>query len=200
MTILPPRDFSIGASSIRATMSTPEPAGKPMMMVIGCAPGQDCAAASPGSMERKARNRMNRTAYKFIALIIAGCASYSGSGLVPGQSSVDDVVAVMGQPALIRDVGGEKVYWYPRLPMARESFAARIDPQGTLIAIEQRLAPEYISRIIPNKSTSEDVLDILGPPYRIYPYPRMQREAWEYQLRTPPTYMNLYVQVSPDHV
>ena len=147
-------------------------------------------------------------AVQFIALIAAtmmGCASYSGSGLVPGQSSVDDVVAVMGEPALIRDAPrgapqGEKIYWYPRLPMARESFAARIDAHGTLIAIEQRLAPQYISQIIPNKSTSDDVLDILGPPYRIYPYPRMQREAWEYQLRTPPTYMNLYVQVSPDHV
>jgi hypothetical protein len=147
---------------------------------------------------------MKRTMFKSIAVIavmIAGCAAYSGSGLVPGQSSVDDVVAVMGQPALIRDLpGGEKVYWYPRLPAARESFAARIDPQGTLIAIEQRLAGQYISQIIPNKSTSDDVLDILGPPYRIYPYPRMQREAWEYQLRTPPTYMNLYVQVSPDRV
>jgi hypothetical protein len=135
------------------------------------------------------------------AALLAGCAAYSGSGLVPGQSSVDDVVAVMGEPALIRErPGGERIYWYPRLPAARESFAARIDPDGTLISIDQRLAPEYISRLQPNKSTADDVLDILGPPYRIYQYPRMQREAWEYQLRTPPTYMNLYVQVSPDRV
>jgi hypothetical protein len=134
-------------------------------------------------------------------VLLAGCAAYSGAGLVPGESTVDDVVAVMGPPALIRDApGGEKVYWYPRLPAARESFAARIDPDGTLIAIEQRLAPQYISKLQPNKSTADDVLDILGPPNRIYQYPRMQREAWEYQLRTPPTYFNLYVQISPDRV
>jgi hypothetical protein len=133
--------------------------------------------------------------------LLAGCAAYSGAGLVPGESSVDDVVAVMGPPALVRDApDGEKVYWYPRLPMARESFAARIDPDGTLISIEQRLTSEHIAKLQPNRSTADDVLDILGPPYRIYQYPRMQREAWEYQLRTPPTYMNLYVQLSPDRV
>jgi hypothetical protein len=135
------------------------------------------------------------------AALLAGCASYSGAGLVPGESTVDDLVAVMGPPALIRDApGGEKVYWYPRLPAARESFAARIDPDGTLISIDQRLTSQYIAKLQPNRSTADDVLDILGPPNRVYQYPRMQREAWEYQLNTPPTYMNLYVQVSPDRV
>jgi hypothetical protein len=28
----------------------------------------------------------------------------------------------------------------------------------------------------------------------------MQREAWEYQLRTPPSNTSLYVQLSPDRV
>ena len=28
----------------------------------------------------------------------------------------------------------------------------------------------------------------------------MQREAWEYQLRTPPSHKILYVQISPDRV
>lgn len=135
------------------------------------------------------------------AALIAGCASYSGSGLVAGESTLEDVDALMGTATLIRDApGGEKVYWYSRLPLGRESFAARIDPDGTLISLEQRLTGENITKLRPNQSTAEDVLDILGPPYRIYQYPRMQREAWEYQLRTPPSNMNLYVQVSPDRV
>jgi hypothetical protein len=136
-----------------------------------------------------------------IAALIAGCASYSGSGLVPGQSTVEDVEAVMGAPTLVREAAdGEKTLWYPRLPLGRESFAARIDPDGTLLSLEQRLTGENIAKLRPNQSTAEDVLDLLGPPYRIYQYPRMQREAWEYQLRTPPSNMNLYVQVSPDRV
>ena len=128
-----------------------------------------------------------KTLAALLAICLAGCATYSGSGLVPGQSTVQDVEAVMGEPALVRDApDGSQVLWYPRLPFGRESFAARIDPHGTLVSIEQRLDPQYIARLIPDKSTAEDVLDTLGPPYKVYQYPRKQREAWEYQLRTPP--------------
>jgi hypothetical protein len=135
------------------------------------------------------------------AALIAGCASYSGSGLVPGQSTLEDVEAVMGAPTLVREASdGERTLWYSRLPLARESFAARIDPDGILVSLEQRLTAENIAKLRPDQSSAEDVLDILGPPYRVYQYPRMQREAWEYQLRTPPSNMNLYVQVSPDRV
>jgi hypothetical protein len=132
---------------------------------------------------------------------LAACASYSGSSLVPGQSSEDEVRSVMGEPALVRDApDGGQVLWYPRLPAARESFAATIDRDGILVSIEQRLVPEYVARLKPNESTADDVLDALGPPNRVYEYPRQAREAWEYQLRTPPENMNLYVQLSPDHV
>src|SRR5258707_9090506 len=52
MTSFAPSDFSIGTSRMRATTSTPEPAGKPMRMVIGCC-GQACASAAPGSSSRR---------------------------------------------------------------------------------------------------------------------------------------------------
>jgi len=134
-------------------------------------------------------------------LVLAGCASFSGYDLVPGQATVADVQATMGTPAAIREQpGGEKVYWYPRLPYGRQSFAARIAPDGKLIAIEQRLAPEFIAKIQPGKTTSDEVLDILGPPSEVYRYPRQQREAWEYPLRKPPEQKSLYVQMSPDKV
>jgi hypothetical protein len=136
-----------------------------------------------------------------LGILAGGCASYSGSGLVPGQSLARDVVALMGQPALERPApGGGKVLWYPRLPFGRESYAARIGPDGKLVALEQRLAPQFIAKLQANQSTAEDVLDLLGPPYRVYSYPRMQREVWEYQLRTPPDDKILYVQISPDRV
>lgn len=135
------------------------------------------------------------------ATVVAGCASYSGHGLVPGQSTAQDVIGVMGRPALERAApGGERVLWYPRLPFGRESYAARIDAQGRLVSIEQRLAPHVIARLRPGQSTAEDVLDLIGPPYDVYQFPRMQREVWEYQLRTPPSHKNLYVQLSPDRV
>jgi hypothetical protein len=130
-----------------------------------------------------------------------GCAGYAGQGLLPGQSTEQDVIGVMGRPALERaGAGGERVLWYPRLPFGRESYAARIDAQGRLVTIEQRLAPEVIARLRPGHSTADDVLDLIGPPYDVYHFPRMQREVWEYQLRTPPSHRNLYVQISPDRM
>jgi hypothetical protein len=132
---------------------------------------------------------------------ISACASYSGTGLEPGKSTGQDVEAVMGKPAAVREMpNGETVLWYPRLPYGGQSFAARIGADGRLIAIEQRLADEYISRIKPNVSSADDVLDLIGPPYRSYPLERMQREAWEYQLLPQPVPFILYVQLSPDHI
>lgn len=136
-----------------------------------------------------------------VFMLFAGCAAYSGHDLVPGQSTAAEVQATMGAPAMVREApGGGKVYWYPRLPFGRESFAARIAPDGKLIAIEQRLSAEHIATIRPNESTSDQVLDILGPPAEVYRYPRQQRETWEYPLRKPPQRRSLYVQMSPDKV
>lgn len=134
-----------------------------------------------------------------IFLLLAACAT--GHDLKPGVSTLSDVNATMGKATLVRDApDGEKVYWYSRLPFGRESFAARIAPDGKLVAFEQRLSHEHIAKIRPNESTSEDVLDILGPPADVYRYPRQQREAWEYPLRLPPQSRTLYVQISPDKV
>lgn len=144
---------------------------------------------------------MRRTGTVPVFFLLAACASYSGHDLKPGVSTVADVEATMGKPALVREApDGGKVHWYPRLPMGRESFAARIAPDGSLVSIEQRLTGEHIAKLRPNESTVEDVLDILGPPADVYRYPRKQREAWEYPLRKPPQRRTLYVQISPDKV
>jgi hypothetical protein len=136
-----------------------------------------------------------------VVLLLAACASYSGRDLQPGVSTVADVHAAMGAPALVREApDGGKLYWYPRLPYGRESFAARIAPDGRLVSIEQRLTDQHIAKLRTNESTAEDVLDILGPPADVYRYPRQQREAWEYPLRKPPQSRSLYVQMSPDKV
>lgn len=137
-----------------------------------------------------------------LAVLLSGCAAgYSGAGLVPGQSMVEDVEAAMGEPTAVKDTaGGERVLWYSKLPNGRESYAARIDPQGRLISIEQRLTQENIAKLQPNVSTTDDLFDLLGPPYRIFKYPLKDLEAWEYQLRTSPELKTLYVDVSPDHI
>ena len=135
------------------------------------------------------------------AVLLTGCASYSGSGLVPGEASEAQVMALMGKPSTVRAApDGEKVLWYSRLPFGRASYAARIGSDDRLIGIEQRLTAENIARLRVNQTTGEEVLDLLGPPNQTYQYPRTQREAWEYQVRVAPGPRTLYVQFSPDQV
>src|SRR5438445_3173569 len=119
-----------------------------------------------------------------LALLLAGCAGYSGRGLAPGQSSAAEVEAVMG-PAAAKRAGpnGETVLWFPRMPYGDGTYAARVGADGRLIAIEQRLTEENIARIERGRTTADQVLDLVGPPYRVDPFPRMERESWTYQMQ-----------------
>lgn len=116
----------------------------------------------------------------WLAAFVAGCATVNS--LVPGQSTLNDVERIMGQPADKR-VGaqGETVYWYPQLPYGRANYAARISPDGRLIAMEQRLTEENILKVLKGTSAAE-VYDLLGPPYQPTLFTRLEREVWTYPM------------------
>ena len=62
------------------------------------------------------------------AVLLAGCASYDGRGLQPGVSSADDVMALMGTPAMQwQDADGRRQLAYPRGPEGLQTFMAFID-------------------------------------------------------------------------
>src|SRR5262245_31375434 len=113
-------------------------------------------------------------------LLGAGCAgSYDGSALAPGQASAAEVEKAMGTVAArTQGADGETVLWFSRQPAGRTIYAARIGKDDKLIGVEQTLTPENLAKIQPGKSTESDVRGILGPPWRIDPFPRMQRVAW----------------------
>jgi len=137
-----------------------------------------------------------------LLLLATGCAGYAGRGLVPGQSTAAEVEALMG-PAAERRPGnnGETVLWFPRLPYGRESYAARIGPDGKLVSLEQRLTEENLAFLARGKTTDEMVHDLFGPPEKVNQFPRMQREIWTYQMPAVMTeWKVLLVQFSPDRV
>ena len=116
-------------------------------------------------------------------LLGTGCASsgYDGGSLVAGQSTAAEVEAAMGKVAeRVPGPDGETLLWFPRQPYGRVSYAARIGRDGKLISVEQRLTREYLAHIQPGKSTKDEVRAILGPPWRVDQFARMQREAWTY--------------------
>ncbi len=136
-----------------------------------------------------------------LAALLAGCASIDGRGLVPGQSTASDVEALMGAPAEKHvHPDGETVYYYPQLPYGRATYAARIGPDGRLIAVEQRLTDENIAKVVKGQTRAEEVRDLLGPPYQPYRFERMNRDIWTYPMLVAgsPNPKWLLVQMSPD--
>jgi len=126
---------------------------------------------------------MKRILALALVLLSSGCASgYDGSSLTPGQSSAAEVEKAMGKVADRRPgPDGSTVLWFPRLPYGRVSYAARIGKDDKLIAVEQRLTRENLDQLKPGVSREDDVRDLLGPPQRVDPFPRLERDVWTYQ-------------------
>lgn len=141
--------------------------------------------------------------YVLALLLLAGCASFEGRGLVPGQSTVAEVEAKMGPAADKRvTTAGETVYYYPRLPWGYATYAARISPEGRLIALEQRLTEENVGRLKPGATSAQEVLELLGPPYEPMKQALSGNEIWTYPMRLPghPTPKWFLAHISPDGI
>ena len=94
------------------------------------------------------------------AFLLAACASYSGTGLKPGESRLEDVLRIMGDPAMRwQDADGARQLAYPR---GIHSFMVHIGPDGRMQDIENVLNTKTFARIRPDL-TKDQVLRILGP-------------------------------------
>ncbi len=138
-----------------------------------------------------------------LAVIAAGCASFEGRGLVPGQSSAAEVEALMGPAADKRvTAGGETAYYYPRLPWGYATYVARIGADGRLVALEQRLTVENTEKLIVGASRAQDIRDLLGPPFEPMKQQLSGKDLWTYPMRIPgyPTPRWFLVQITPEGV
>ena len=118
------------------------------------------------------------------AALVAGCASYDGRGLQPGVSSVDEVVSVMGKPAMQwKDPDGRMQLAYPRGPEGLQTFMAFVDAQGRLERIEGVLGTKHFARIEPGKSDQAAILRLLGPsqPQWTMYFKARDELAWEWR-------------------
>src|SRR5258706_15213705 len=110
---------------------------------------------------------MKIVSVSLLALCLGACASYDGRGLVPGQARAADVEALMGRPAQkLTNAAGETVWFYPHAPAGRDTFAVRMRPDGALIGVEQRLTKENVARVVPGKTTTQEVRELFGPPWQ----------------------------------
>lgn len=116
------------------------------------------------------------------ALLIAGCAGYSGSNLKPGVSTLPEVVASMGEPAMVwKNPDGSEQLAYPRGPAGTQTYMAYVGPDGKLQRIENVLDTAHFAKIQAGMSKDE-VLRVLGPPGPLWTqtYSRSNTLAWSW--------------------
>ena len=135
-----------------------------------------------------------------IAVFVAGCAVSPQSELKPGISTQADVDAKMGPVTEQRRArNGETVRYYSRLPSERVTYAARFGADGKLIAIEQRLTRANANKIR-EKWTTDDVRDLLGPPYQVLHFPGQEAEVWTYPIRDIMAPIIVNIEFGPDRL
>jgi hypothetical protein len=135
------------------------------------------------------------------AMILAGCASFDGRGLVPGKSTEAEVVGLMGKPAqTLQGPGGGKLLHFSRQPFGREIYKASFGADGTLRGLEQTLTPVNIKRIAANATTKDQLRELLGPPYRITREPFKPYDTWDYWWQNVEDLRRLWVSFSEDGV
>jgi hypothetical protein len=94
------------------------------------------------------------------AFLLVACASYSGTGLKPGEARFEDVLRVMGNPAMRwQDSDGSQQLAYPR---GIHTFMVQIGSDGKMQRIENVMDMKTFARIRPDMTKSQ-VLRMLGP-------------------------------------
>ena len=119
----------------------------------------------------------------FFALFIAGCASYNGEGLKPGISTSEDVLQLMGKPAMsLRNADGSMLLAYPHGPSGFVTFMVKINSKGVMTNLENVLNVRHFGLIRAGMS-KDDVLRILGPSQPIWTvyFKRRDELVWEWR-------------------
>jgi len=144
---------------------------------------------------------MNRILALASAALIAACASFSGTGLVPGKSTGAEAERLMGRPAQRLSLpNGDSALYFSRQPYGRAVFVVTVGPDGVMKSIEQRMERENIAKIVPNVWTKKEVAELFGPPGDRGRLPRQQRDWWEYRYFLDYQRRVVWVQYSDDGV
>ncbi len=127
---------------------------------------------------------LTRAVLCVVALFLSGCAVVGGKALVPGESSLDDVLVRMGQPAMRwDDPDGRVQLAYPHGPWGTTTDMVFLAPDGRVERVENALTEKNFARIQNDKTTKEEVLRILGPsaPQWTVFFAERNELAWEWR-------------------
>lgn len=119
----------------------------------------------------------------FSALLLGACSAYLGYELKPGEDRLENVLHVLGQPAMRwQNADGSEQLAFSRGPMGYHTYMVTIGSDGKLRQIENVLDEKNFARIQPGMGKDE-VLRILGPSYpnwTVY-FERRDELVWEWR-------------------
>ena len=105
---------------------------------------------------------MKHLALLFLSALLAACAT---AELKPGEARLEDVLRVMGRPAMRwQEPDGSQQLAYPHGPMGMRTEMAWIAADGRLQRIENVLDPKVFARVRAGMDKNQ-VLRLLGPSY-----------------------------------
>ncbi|HEX7053780.1 MAG TPA: hypothetical protein VF211_07585 [Burkholderiales bacterium] len=141
---------------------------------------------------------MSRALIVLLGIFLAGCAA-DGRNLQPGADATA-VRAQMGSPGeVVRLPDGGEAWFYPGGRVRRQTFRAELGPDGRLRKVEQVLDERHFARIVPGKTTREELRRLLGSPeqeFRGY-----NETVWQYHyLWTPNWPYRLHVGIGDDGI
>ncbi len=114
--------------------------------------------------QRSSRIRMKLWIALLSSAMLAACASDSWRSLQPGQARLEDVLRLMGPPAMRwQDADGSVQLAYPHGPFGYHTDMIWLGPDGLLHGIANVLEPATFMRIR-RGMTKDEVLRLLGPP------------------------------------
>ena len=134
-------------------------------------------------------------------LLLSGCASFSGSDLVPGKSTAADAQQSMGRTdQQIKLANGDTALYFSRQPLGRTMYVVTFGPDGVMKSKEQRMQYAYFAKVVANSWGKKEVAELLGPPGRTGRLDRLKRDWWEYRYRQDMDYRVVWLQFSDDGV
>ena len=128
---------------------------------------------------RSAASNRGRSLAAVALLGLSACTSTGPTGLTPGSSTLSDVEARLGRPAMNwKNADGSRQLAFAQGPAGTQTFMVFIAPDGRLQRIVGVLNDDFFGLIKPGM-TQEQVLRLLGPAGQpATPYRRTDSFAW----------------------
>lgn len=91
----------------------------------------------------------------------------------------------MGKPRAVAKAPGDVVVWqYPNGPIGQTTYMVEFGPDQRVRTVYQALTEERFAKIIPGKTTEDDIRLLFGPPGETMSFARMNEEVWSYRYQS----------------